>query len=81
VAVEVAAQDLVVVSRSTMESTLRCGRWLFGAVVAGLLILIASPALAHTGFESSSPASGDVVEQPVSEISLTFSGEASPVGD
>jgi copper transport protein len=64
-----------------MDWTLKWGRWLFGALVAGLLILVASPAFAHTGFESSSPAEGDVVDQPVFEISLTFSGEASPVGD
>lgn len=64
-----------------MGRIVRFGRWVCGAVAAGLLVLIASPALAHTGFESSSPADGDVVDQPVSQITLTFSGEASPVGD
>ncbi len=41
----------------------------------------ASPAGAHTGFESSSPNDGDVVDEPVSEIALTFSGEATPSGE
>ncbi|MFW2382160.1 MAG: CopD family protein [Acidimicrobiales bacterium] len=62
-------------------ASVRLGRWVCGAVVAGVLLLIASPALAHTGFESSSPADGDVVDQPVSQITLTFTGEANPVGD
>ncbi len=43
--------------------------------------LSASPANAHTGFESSDPADGDVIDQPISEIALTFSGEATPAGE
>jgi copper transport protein len=50
-------------------------------LVASLLLVTASPAVAHTGFESSSPADGDTVVDPVFEISLTFSGEATPAGD
>lgn len=40
------------------------------------VVLGASPASAHTGFEASNPASGDVIDQPVDEIVVTFSGEA-----
>ena len=45
------------------------------------IALSASPASAHTGFESSDPADGDVLDEPVSEIALTFSGEATPAGE
>lgn len=54
---------------------------------AGLLVAIlaivfsASPAAAHTGFESSSPADGDMINEPITEITLTFSGEATPAGE
>lgn len=44
-------------------------------------VFYASPAGAHTGFESSSPADGDVIDEPVSEISLTFTGDATPTGE
>ena len=55
--------------------------------IAGALIIIlaivfsAGPAAAHTGFESASPGDGDVVSEPVTEIILTFVGEAAPAGD
>ncbi len=51
------------------------------AMVSAVVVFAASPAAAHTGFESSSPADGDVVDEPVSEITLTFSGEATPAGE
>lgn len=44
-------------------------------------VLSASPAGAHTGFESSSPADGEVIDEPVSEITLTFTGDATPAGE
>lgn len=51
-------------------------------VAAGaLLVVAASPAGAHTGFESSTPADGESVSEPVTEITLTFSGPAEPAGD
>ncbi|MFT5202725.1 MAG: copper transport protein [Candidatus Aldehydirespiratoraceae bacterium] len=50
-------------------------------LVASWLLVTALPAAAHTGFESSSPADGDTIVEPVFEISLTFSGEATPAGD
>lgn len=53
----------------------------FLLVVASLLLLLASPASAHTGFDSSSPADGETVTEPVAEISLTFTGEATPAGE
>lgn len=56
-----------------------------GLAAVGLILLAtvlsASPAGAHTGFESSSPADGEVIAEPVSEISLTFTGDATPAGE
>ncbi len=51
------------------------------SIAIGLLLLLAAPASAHTGFESSSPADRVTIDEPVAEISLTFSGEATPAGD
>lgn len=45
------------------------------------VFVAASPAAAHTGFESSDPADGSVVEHPVDVITLVFSGDAEPSGD
>ncbi len=45
-----------------------------------MIVFSANPAAAHTGFESSSPAEGARVDAPVTEITLTFSGEAMPAG-
>ena len=44
------------------------------------LVATASPASAHTGFESSSPSDGASVLDPVSDITLRFSGPAEPSG-
>lgn len=56
-----------------------------GLAVALLILLAtvlpASPAGAHTGFESSSPADGEVIDEPVDEVSLTFTGDATPTGE
>jgi copper transport protein len=41
----------------------------------------ASPAFAHTAFESSDPADGEVLRRPVERIRLVFTGEAEPVGE
>ncbi len=46
-----------------------------------ILVLSASPAWAHTGFGSSSPADGDLIDEPVSVINVTFVGEATPAGE
>ncbi|WP_042460093.1 copper resistance CopC family protein [Neobacillus dielmonensis] len=40
-----------------------------------LLVLVPSIASAHTGLESSNPASGQVITEDLKEISLTFEGE------
>ena len=40
-----------------------------------------APAAAHTAFESSDPTDGAVVDQPVEEMRLTFTNDATPVGD
>lgn len=51
------------------------------------LVLLAIPLLssgsvsAHTGFESSTPAEGAVIDEPVSLVTLVFTGEATPAGD
>lgn len=56
-------------------------RWWAALLVAVVVLLsTASPASAHTGFESSNPDDGQTIDQPVAEISLTFSGEATPAG-
>jgi copper transport protein len=44
------------------------------------LVIAASPAWAHTGFESSDPANGVAVEEPVDTITLIFTGQAEPTG-
>lgn len=53
------------------------------ALLAMALVLASSanPAAAHTGFESSIPADGAVVVEPVTEIVITFSGPSEPVGE
>lgn len=55
-------------------------------LLASLLSLAAvvsatSPALAHTGFDSSQPADGERIDVPVVEIVLTFTGPAEPAGE
>lgn len=51
------------------------------ALVATLLALLASPAAAHTGFESSNPADGATVAAELDSIVLSFSGPAEPTGE
>ena len=51
------------------------------AAICAVTIATAGPAAAHTGFESSVPADGDVVGEPVREITVTFSGPAEPAGE
>jgi len=52
-------------------------------VVAALSMLVGAGQLvsAHIDFESSTPADGDVIDAPVSEIVIRFTGEATPAGD
>jgi copper transport protein len=51
------------------------------AVVLSLLVVwAAEPASAHTGFESSDPADGAVLAEPVDVITIVFSGAAEPTG-
>lgn len=52
-----------------------------GLAVAIATISFGGAALAHTGFESSTPGAGDVIDVPVSEIVITFTGEATAVGE
>jgi copper transport protein len=53
-----------------------------GAIIVVLLVLFgARPALAHTSFESSSPADGAVFDAPVSLVTVSFTNPATPVGD
>jgi copper transport protein len=49
-------------------------------VVAGL-VLAPATASAHTGFELSTPAEGTTIDEPVSLVTIVFTGEATPVGD
>lgn len=50
------------------------------AVVLGV-VGAAPSASAHTGFESSTPAEGETVDQPVSEIVIRFTGPAEEAGE
>ncbi len=57
-------------------------RLAIGILIALLTLgVMAGPALAHTGFESSDPADGTTLDAPVDTITLVFSGEAAPTGD
>lgn len=50
------------------------------SLTALLLLLAESPAAAHAGMESSDPAAGAVVQDPVAEITIVFSDWSEPVG-
>jgi copper transport protein len=50
-------------------------------VVAAGLVLGPATASAHTGFQSSTPAEGAAMDEPVSLVTIVFTGEANPVGD
>lgn len=49
--------------------------------IIGTLLGLAGSAAAHTGFESSTPAAGDIVAEPVTEVTIVFTGLATPVGE
>ena len=53
------------------------------AAIVGLIVLVTFPAqaLAHTAFDSSSPADGEVVDAPVDTVTITFTNPAEPAGD
>ena len=55
--------------------------WAALLLVPVVLLSAAPPASAHTGFESSTPSDGQTIDEPVAEISLHFSGEATPAGE
>ncbi|MEZ7961715.1 MAG: CopD family protein [Ilumatobacter sp.] len=50
-------------------------------VVAAGLVLVPATASAHTGFQSSTPSEGAAMDEPVSLVTIVFTGEANPVGD
>ncbi len=54
--------------------------WLV-VVIALQSVLHSTPASAHTGFDVSDPADGDQLSEPVSEVVITFTGEAEPTGE
>ena len=58
-------------------------RLLFAVLLACTVALLggATPASAHTDFVGSNPANGDVVDGPVSQIVLEFTGESTEAGD
>ena len=53
----------------------------FVALVVGIFLYSASPALAHTDFESSDPADQAELNEVLSELRLTFAGIAEPAGE
>ncbi len=63
--------------------TPRFRRWGALGFIASLLLIVVpgAPVNAHTGFGSSLPAEGDIVETPVDLVTIVFTGEATPVGD
>lgn len=63
----------------TQGTPVRMSLWL--AVVFSTLLMLVSPVSAHTGFESSSPGDSAIIDTPLSTITLTFSGEATPAGE
>ena len=64
-----------------MPSDARRAQWALALVVGvGLSLGVAAPVGAHTGLESSNPADGEVVSEPVSQISLTFNRPVEPAG-
>lgn len=69
-------------SSLAIMSSWRRGASLCAAVVGVASLLVGAPtASAHTDFESSSPAQGDVVAEPVSSVVLVFSADTRPVDD
>ncbi|MEL7210822.1 MAG: copper resistance CopC family protein, partial [Actinomycetota bacterium] len=54
---------------------------LFACLVPTVLIAVAAPSLAHTGFESSDPADGATRDEPVDTVTIRFTGPAEPAGD
>lgn len=64
-----------------MPSDARRAQWALALVVGvGLSLGVAAPVGAHTGLESSNPADGEIVSEPVSQISLTFNRPVEPAG-
>lgn len=53
------------------------------ALAVSAVFAIAMPAAvaAHTGLDSSQPADGELVVEPVTQIALTFNGKVEPAGD
>ena len=49
--------------------------------IAVVLLGPATRVAAHTGFESSTPANGATVAEPVIDVTIVFTGPATPVGD
>ena len=61
---------------------LRRARPVVGLILVVLTILVGGrTASAHTDFESSSPADGEVVEAPLSEVVVDFTNAARPAGE
>jgi copper transport protein len=57
-------------------------RWAVATVaLVAVVVSLSSPAAAHTDFESSTPADGDVVDEVVGEIVVRFTAEATPAGE
>lgn len=54
---------------------------LVAAVAAVAALAGGGTASAHTGFESSSPADSDTIVDPVGEVTIRFTGSATPAGD
>lgn len=69
--------------RRTRRSGQRVVIALFAVLMGSMVLAIAwaEPIAAHTEFQSSNPSDGEILVEPVSKISLTFSLPVEPVSD
>jgi copper transport protein len=59
----------------------RLAAFLAVVLAAGLSLTGGGTVSAHTGFDSSTPSDGAVIDAPVDLVTIVFTGEATPVGD
>lgn len=69
------------VPRVSAVGRTRCQLPALVALALVVLVAVAAPASAHTGFESSDPADGATVTTAVEKITIRFTNEAEPAGD
>lgn len=68
-------------SNSVFRRTVRLFGATFVVAIAVMVVMPGAPVHAHTGFSGSTPSDGDVVDAPVSLVTLVFTGESEQAGD